>query len=69
MQRGAEPKVDDAINEIAALLAVAYLRRARMRIVPTSPERIPSTEILDNTRETSPNELTLTGQRKESTQQ
>lgn len=69
MQRGEEPKVDDALNEIAGLLAAAYRRRARMRLVPTPHESIPSTEVLDNTRETSPNELTLTGQRKESAQQ
>ena len=36
MQRGEEPKVDDAINEIAALLAAAYQRRASIRLVTDS---------------------------------
>ena len=69
MQRGEEPKVDDAIKEIAALLAAAYKRRARIRLVHTTPEPLQSTEGLDNTGETSPHELKLTGRRKESTQQ
>jgi hypothetical protein len=69
MQRGEEPRVDDAIKEIAASLAAAYKRRARIRLVYTTPEPLPSTEGLDNTGETSPHELTLTGRRKESTQQ
>jgi hypothetical protein len=68
MQRGAEPKIDDAIKEIAALLATAYLRRARIRLVHATPKPLQSTEGLDNTGETRPHELTLTGQRKESTQ-
>jgi hypothetical protein len=63
MQRGQEPKVDDVIKEIAALLAAAYQRRARIRLVR------PSTEALANTGEESVHELTLTRQRKESTQQ
>ena len=33
MQGGEEPQVDDAINEIAALLATAYQRYARIRLV------------------------------------
>ena len=69
MQRGEEPKVDDAINEIAALLAAAYQRRARIRLVQATPGALPSTEGLDNTGETSLHELRLTGRRKESTQQ
>jgi hypothetical protein len=66
MQRGEEPKVDDAINEIAVLLATAYRRRVRIRLVHTTPEPLPSTEGLDNTGETSPHELTLTRRKKES---
>lgn len=66
MQRGEEPKVDDAIKEIAALLAAAYKRRARIRLAHTTPEPPPSTEELANTCETSPHELTLTRRRKES---
>jgi hypothetical protein len=65
MQRGEEPKVDDAIKEIAALLAAAYKRRARIQLVHTKPEPIPSTEGLANTGDTSPHELTLTRRRKE----
>jgi len=68
MQRGDEPKVDDAIKEIAALLTAAYMRRARIRLVHITPEPLPSTQGLDNTGETSPHELKLTGRRKESTQ-
>ncbi len=67
MHGAAEPKVDDAIREIGALLAAAYDRRARMRLVHAMPEPLPSTEGLDNTGETRPHELTLTGQRKDST--
>ena len=65
MQRGEEPKVDDAIKEIAALLAAAYKRRARIRLVHATHEPLPSTEDVDNTGETSPHELTLTFRRKE----
>ena len=68
MQGGEEHRVEDAIDEIAALLAAAYRRRARIRLVRTSTEPLTSTEGLDNTREQSVHELTLTGQRKESTQ-
>jgi hypothetical protein len=68
MQRGEEPKVDDVIKEIAALLAAAYKRRARIRLVHPTPEP-QSTEGLANTGQTSAHELTLTGWRKESTQQ
>lgn len=64
MEVGEEPTVDDAITEIAALLAVAYQRRARMRLVRSATEAFLSTEALDNTGEPSPHELTLTRQRK-----
>ena len=66
MQCGNEPKVDDAIKEIAALLAAAYMRRARIRLVHTTPEPLLSTEGLANAGETSRHELTLTRRRKES---
>lgn len=66
MQRGEEPKVDDAIKEIAALLAAAYKRRARIRLVHRTPESAPSIEGLANAGETSRHELTLTRRRKES---
>ena len=68
MQRGEEPKVEDAIKDIAAkdiaaLLAAAYQRRARIRFVRTTPEPLPSTEGLDNTGERSVHELKLTSQK------
>ena len=66
MQRGEEPKVDDAITEIAALLAAAYKRRARIRLVHAKPEPLPSTEGLAISCKPSPHELTLTRRRKES---
>lgn len=53
MQRGEEPKVDDAIKEIAALMAAAYQRRARIQLIRTTPEPLPSTEELANAGETS----------------
>ena len=65
MQGGEEPSVEDAINEIAALMAAAYRRRAGIRLVRTSIALLPSTERLDTTGEQSVHELTLTGQRKE----
>jgi hypothetical protein len=68
MQSGEEPRDEDAINEIAALLAAAYKRRASIRLVHTPPESVPSTEELANASQTSRHELKLTSQRKESTQ-
>jgi len=65
MHGGDELRVEDAIKQIAALIAAAYRRRARIRLVHTTPEPLPSTEGLDNTGEQSVHELTLTGQRKE----
>jgi hypothetical protein len=69
MECGEEPKVDDAIKEIAALMTAAYKRHARIRLVHTTPEPPPSTEGLANEGETRPHELKLTGRRKESTSQ
>jgi hypothetical protein len=74
MQFGGEHKVDDATCEIAALLATAYQRYAKLRLVRTVSvaAALPSTEGLDNTGEPSPHELTLTGRRghrKESAQE
>lgn len=48
-----EPRVEDVINEIAALLAAAYRRRARIRLVQPTPGPLPSTEGLANAAETS----------------
>jgi hypothetical protein len=64
MQRGEKPKVDDAITEIAVLLAGAYRRRAKIRLVGPGA----STEGLANTVEQSVHELKLTGRRRESIQ-
>jgi hypothetical protein len=66
MQIGEEPKVDVAIREIAALLAVAYQRRARIRLVNAPPEPLPSTEGLAISGHRSVHELTLTRRREES---
>jgi hypothetical protein len=66
MQAADEPRPDDVLNEITTLLAVAYQRRARIRLIRPSAGPLPSTEDLDNTGELSPHELTLTRQRKES---
>jgi hypothetical protein len=66
MQAGDEPRVDDGLSEITTLLAAAYQRRSRIRLIRAAPESLPSTEALDNTGEPSPHELTLTRRRKES---
>jgi hypothetical protein len=66
MRNGEEPKVDDAIKEIAALLAAAYQRRASIRLVRATPEPTPSTEELAISGVQSVHGLTLTRQRKES---
>ncbi len=60
-----EPRVEDVINEIAALLAAGYRRRARIRLAKATPGALPSTEGLANADETSLHELRLTGTRKE----
>jgi hypothetical protein len=64
MERGGKPKVDDAIKETAALLAVAYQRRARIRLIQATPDPLASTEGLAIPGETSRHELTLTRRRK-----
>ena len=66
MQPSDDLSVDDVIVEITALLAAAYQRRARLRLIRPTQEPLPSTEALDNTAEPSPHELTLTRRRKES---
>ena len=66
MGAGVDPTLDEAIHEIAALLASAYRRRACIRLVTPSKPPLQSTEALDNTGEPSPHELTLTRRRKES---
>ena len=60
-----EPDVVDVVNEIAELLAAAYRRRARVRVVQATPGPLGSTEGLANADETSLHELRLTGERKE----
>jgi hypothetical protein len=54
MQTGDESRLDDAITDIAALLAAAYKRRSGIRLVHTTSDPLQSTEGLDNTGETSP---------------
>lgn len=68
MSDGDDPKVKDAVNEIGALLAAAYRRRAKIRLIPAASESRPSTERLENMCEMRPHELTLTRLRKESTE-
>ena len=68
MRRGEELKIDEAINEIASLLAAAYERSARIRLVRETPEIPPSTKELDKTAETSVHEVTLTRRREEPTE-
>jgi hypothetical protein len=58
-----ERKLDDAILEIATLLAAAYRRRASIRLVHRTPDSFPSTEELANARDLSVHELRLTSQR------
>ena len=65
MQPGEELRVDDVLSEITTLLAAAYARRARIRLIHSAPEAIQSTVALDKTGEPSPHELTLTRRRKE----
>ena len=65
MQSGEEFRVDDAIREIAALLAAAYRRRASPRFVHTTPEPLPSTEKLAIPSERSVHGVTLTRRREE----
>ena len=72
MENGEGATVDDAVDSISELLARAYLRYSRARLTAQAADALQSTECLDNTGETSPHGLTLTGQRghrKESTQE
>jgi hypothetical protein len=66
MQIGTEPKVDDAITEIAALLAAAYQRCASFQRIQSTPEALPSTKRLAIPGQRSVHELTLTRRREES---
>jgi hypothetical protein len=66
MQPGEEPRADDVLSEITTLLATAYQRRARIRLVHSAPEAIPSTVALDKTGEPSLHGMTLTRRREES---
>ena len=64
-----ETNVDEAVKEIAALLAAAYLRRSRIRLVPTTAVPLSSAEGLANNVETSVHVSRLTAERKDSIQQ
>ncbi len=68
MLRSEETDIDDAINEIAAFLAAAYKRSARIRLVRETSEIPPSIKELDKTAETSVHEVTLTRRREEPTE-
>ena len=68
MGREEGPVLDDAIRDIASLLALAYKRRARIPLVRTASEQIPASLQLANAGETSVHELRLTSMRKEFTQ-
>ena len=68
MQHADETNVEEAIKEIAALLAAAYQRRSRIRLVHPTLEPAPSTEGLANTGETSVHVSRLTAERKDSIQ-
>ena len=60
-----EFKVDDAVSEIATLLAIAYQRRACPRFVHIPPDPVPSTEELAIPGERSVHGVTLTRRREE----
>ena len=63
MQNSKETSVDAAVIDISELLAKAYLRYSRARLIVSAAGALQSTECLDNTGEPSPHGLTLTGQR------
>jgi hypothetical protein len=65
MHRVEDFQVDDAVSEIAMLLATAYQRHACPRFVHTPPDPVPSTEELAIPGERSVHELTLTRRREE----
>jgi len=60
MQYDDEPDVDDAMKEVAGLLAAAYKRRSRIRLVHILPEPPPSTQELASSTKLSVHGLTLT---------
>jgi len=66
MQPGGELKVEDALRDLSMLLAEAYRRRARIRLIRPAEVPLPSTKALDNSAEPRVHVLTLTRQRKES---
>ena len=63
MQNRAEFEVDEAISEIAVLLADAYRRRASIRSLPTSAGTAPSTGELAIPGHGSVHDMTLTRRR------
>jgi hypothetical protein len=66
MESGDEIALEDAVNEIASLLAKAYRRRAKIRLVHSDPELILLKEVLDCSPDGSVHEQWLTGQERES---
>ena len=65
MQSVELPGTDQILKEISSLLATAWERRARLRLMAPVSGAQPSTNGVDKTAPTSPHELTLTRQRKE----
>jgi hypothetical protein len=65
MESAEGTRVDDALREIAVLLAAAYQRHARIPLIRPAQESLPSTTGLDNAAEPSLHELTLIRRRKE----
>ena len=68
MQNGEDPDVDIAIKEIGALLAEAYARRSRIRLVQTTSEPPTLLRDLANSDPRSVHGSRLTAEEKESSQ-
>lgn len=67
MQSVELPGADQFLKEISGLLATAWERRARLRLMAPVSEAQPSTNAVDKAEPPSPHEMTLTRRRKEAT--
>ncbi len=65
MQSAELPGANQILKEISSLLAIAWERRARLRLLVPVPDSQPSTNAVDKTARQSPHEMTLTRRRKE----
>jgi hypothetical protein len=65
MQSVELPGADQILREISRLLATAWERRARLRLMAPVSDAQPSTNAVDKTAPPSPHEMTLTRRRKE----